>query len=150
MNTHYETRRENFLISTDKSLLQIAVIHGFLSSSYWASTRAKETTECAIANSLCFGVYDGTKQIGFARVVTDYAVFAYLGDVFIVPEYQGQGLSKWLMEVMLSHPELQGLRRWSLATKDAHGLYAQFGFTAPVFPERWMERPAKDAYVKTQ
>jgi GNAT superfamily N-acetyltransferase len=142
----YAASRSPFFISTDKNLLQISVIHGFLSSSYWAANRMQSTTETAIQNSLCFGVYEGEKQIGFARVINDYAVFAYLGDVFILPEYQKRGLSKWLMEVVLAHPDLQGLRRWSLATKDAHGLYAQYGFTSPMFPDRWMERPAKDAY----
>jgi len=142
----YTALRLSYSISTDKSLLQIAVIHGFLSTSYWAANRLQSTTETAIQNSLCFGVYEGEKQIGFARVVSDFAVFAYLGDVFILPEYQKRGLSKWLMEVVLAHPDLQGIQRWILATKDAHGLYVKYGFAAPIFPDRWMERPAKDAY----
>ncbi len=100
----------------------------------------------AIENSLCFGLYIEDKQIGFARVVSDFSTFAYLGDVFVLTEYRGKGLSKWLMKVMISHPELEGLRRWVLATKDAHGLYSQFGFHGLKFPERWMELPAPNAY----
>jgi GNAT superfamily N-acetyltransferase len=91
-------------------------------------------------------MYDGDRQIGFARVVSDLATFAYVGDVFVLKEFRGQGLSKWLMETIVEHPDLQGLRRWLLATKDAHGLYAQYGFAPLRFPERWMERTAPDAY----
>lgn len=135
------------LISTDKALLDVTVIHDFLvNESYWAQTRTIEQTRTAIENSICFGVYDGEKQIGFARVVSDKATFAYVGDVFILEEYRGCGLSKRLMKEMVSHPELQGLRRWVLATKDAHGLYEQFDFAGLKFPERWMERTAPDAY----
>ncbi len=97
-------------------------------------------------NSICFGVYCGEQQIGFARVVSDQATFAYVGDVFVLEEFRGRGLSKWLMEAIISHPDLQGLRRWVLATRDAHGLYEKFGFHELKFPERWMERPAPDAY----
>ncbi len=136
-----------FEINDDRSRLQIDVIHTFLSEkSYWAKSRTIEQTKTAIENSICFGVYHGTLQIGFARVVSDHATFAYLGDVFIVEEFRGRGLSKWLMETILAHPKLQNLRRWILATRDAHGLYSQFGFTELKFPERWMELPAPDAY----
>lgn len=136
-----------FTISTDKNLLQIEAIQKFLTEeSYWASNRTREQTETAIKNSLPFGVYKGENQIGFARVVTDYATFAYLGDVYILEEYRGQGLSKWLMQVICDHPELQGFRRWVLATKDAHKLYEKYGFHELVHPERWMEKPAPDAY----
>ncbi|CAN5280842.1 hypothetical protein BH20ACI2_BH20ACI2_01560 [soil metagenome] len=100
----------------------------------------------AIDNSICFGLYKIDEQIGFARVVTDHATFAYLGDVFILTEYRGRGLSKWLLEVIVSHPELQGLRRWVLATRDAHELYRKYGFGELKFPERWMEKAASDAY----
>jgi len=103
-------------------------------------------TKTAIENSICFGVYQGEEQVGFARVVTDKATFAYVGDVFVLKEFRGYGIGKMLMEAMLADPELQGLRRWVLATKDAHGLYEQFGFSELRFPERWMELPAKDAY----
>ncbi|HUR97510.1 MAG TPA: GNAT family N-acetyltransferase [Pyrinomonadaceae bacterium] len=138
---------ENFEISTDKTRLSIDAIHKFLvEESYWAATRTPQQTRTAIENSLCFGVYlDGT-QIGFARVVSDFATFAYVGDVFVLAEFRGRGLSKRLMESIVAHPELQGLRRWLLATRDAHGLYEQFEFSALKFPERWMERTAPDAY----
>ena len=119
----------------------------FLSEiSYWAKDRTFDQTKTAIENSICFGVYDSERQIGFARVVTDRSTFAYLGDVFILEEFRGRGLGKWLMETIISHPELQGLRRWVLATRDAHGLYEQFGFSRLKFPDRWMELPAPDAY----
>ena len=134
-------------ISTDKQRLDIEMIHRFLvEESYWAKTRTFEQTKTAIENSLCFGVYDEGQQVGFARVVSDRATFAYLGDVFILDAYRGRGLSKQLMETIVAHPELQGLRRWLLATKDAHGLYEQFDFASLKFPERWMERTAPDAY----
>lgn len=144
----YQTwQRDKFEISTDKSRLQIDVIQRFLSEeSYWAQNRTFEQTQTAIDNSVCFGVYDADKQIGFARVISDFATFAYIGDVFVLSEYRGQGISKWLMETMLGHPDLQGLRRWILATKDAHGLYSQYGFHGLKFPERWMELPAPNAY----
>jgi len=136
-----------FVIDTDTSKLQIDAIQVFLENeSYWARTRTREQTEAAIANSICFGLYHRGRQIGFARVVSDQATFAYLGDVYVIDEYRGRGLSKWLMETIIAHPELQGLRRWVLATRDAHGLYAKYGFKSLVFPERWMERAAEDAY----
>ena len=136
-----------FTISTDKTLLQIDAVHKFLTEeSYWAKERTREQTMTAIENSLCFGVYHEGKQIGFARVVSDFATFAYIGDVYITKEFRGKGLSKKLMETMLAHPDLQGLRRWLLATKDAHTLYAQFGFHGLNYPERWMEKPAPNAY----
>lgn len=142
-----EWKNGEFTISTDRNLLRIDAIHKFLSEeSYWAKTRTKVQTETAIKNSLPFGVYKGENQIGFARVVTDFATFAYLGDVYILEEFRGNGLSKWLMETISAHPELQGFRRWILATKDAHTLYEKFGFHALVHPERWMEKPAPDAY----
>jgi GNAT superfamily N-acetyltransferase len=136
-----------FVISTDKALLQPEEIQKFLSEeSYWAKSRTFEQTLRAIENSVCFGLYTQERQIGFARVVTDQATFAYIGDVYVLPEFRGQGLSKWLMETIVAHPDLQGLRRWLLATRDAHGLYAQYDFTALKFPERWMERTAPNAY----
>jgi len=142
-----EWHHDEFVISTDKARLQLDVIHRYLSEeSYWAQGRSIEATRKAVENSICFGVYQADKQAGFARVITDMATFAYLGDVFILPQYQKKGLSKRLMEAILAHPELQNLRRWILATKDAHGLYAQYDFTPLKFPERWMERPAPWAY----
>ncbi len=147
MKQNYKWQNGEFTISTDLNRLQIDAIHKFLSEkSYWAKERTHEQTERAIENSLPFGVYKNENQIGFARVVTDYATFAYLGDVYILEEFRGKGLSKWLMETVLSHPDLQGFRRWILATADAHGLYEQFGFSALKFPERWMEKSAPNAY----
>lgn len=143
----FETRRESYLVSTDKSLLDLALIHKFLSTeSYWAQSRTLEQTVRAVENSLCFGLYHDGVLIGFARAVSDFATFAYIGDVFVVEEFRGRGLSKWLMKSIIAHPDLQGLRRWILATRDAHGLYEQIGFASLRFPERWMERTAPDAY----
>jgi GNAT superfamily N-acetyltransferase len=142
-----EVKREEFEISTERSRLQIDRIHAFLTDeSYWAQTRTREQTETAIEHSICFGLFHNELQIGFARVVSDRATFAYLGDVYVDKEFRGRGLSKWMMEVIVSHPELQELRRWLLATLDAHGLYEQFGFAQLRFPERWMEKTAPDAY----
>jgi GNAT superfamily N-acetyltransferase len=136
-----EWRRGEFTISTDNKLLDTLLIHDFISNqSYWAQGRKMETVQRALQNSLNFGLYKDTEQIGFARVVTDYCTFAWLADVFILNEYRGRGLSKWLMEVILEQPALGDVRRWVLATKDAHGLYRQFGFTPMRQPERWMER----------
>ena len=142
-----EITKGEFTISTDKSRLQFDVIYRFLiEESYWSQGRTREQTERAIEHSLCFGVYQGDRQIGFARVVSDFATFAYLGDVFVLAEFRGRGLSKWLMETIVEYPDLQGLRRWILATRDAHGLYEQYGFAPLRFPERWMEKTAPDAY----
>ncbi len=142
-----EWTQGDYTISTDRNRLNIEAVHHYLAEeSYWAKERTKEQTETAIKNSLPFGVYSGENQIGFARVVTDFATFAYLGDVYILEGFRGQGLSKRLMEVIINHPELQGFRRWILATKDAHKLYERFGFSALKFPERWMEKAAPNAY----
>ena len=135
-------QRGEYTISTDQSLLDIDLIHDFISNrSYWGTGRAREVVRRSIENSLAFGVYHNDRQVGFARIVTDYATFAWVADVFVVPEHRGRGLSKWLMEVIIGHPKLQGFRRWVLATKDAQGLYEQFGFIKLLRPERWMERP---------
>lgn len=132
--------QKGFSISNDKNLLDIPLIYNFLDQdSYWARGIPVEVLQKAIANSMCFGVYKHIDQIGFARVITDNATFAYLCDVFILNNYRGLGLSKWLIQTIVNHPELQGLRRWSLATADAHGLYKQFGFTTITKPERFME-----------
>lgn len=135
----FEARKNNFIISTDHSHLDIDAICDFLTRAYWAKGRPRERTERALENSLVFGLYDGDKQIGLARVVTDYAVFAYLCDVFIHEDYRTHGLGKWLMETVHSHPDLQGLRRWTLATRDAHELYRQFGWDSLANTENWME-----------
>jgi GNAT superfamily N-acetyltransferase len=137
-----EWQRGKYTISTDNNRLDIHTIHDFVANqSYWARGRSIETMQRALDNSLNFGLYKQNLQIGFARVVTDYATFAWIADVFVLPDYRGRGFSKWLMEVILSHPELQAFRRWVLATKDAHTLYARFGFIPLHRPERWMERP---------
>jgi GNAT superfamily N-acetyltransferase len=141
-----EWRKGEYLISTDKRLLDLSVIQGFLTTSYWAEGIPIETVEKSIEHSLNFGVYKAGEQIGFARVITDYATYAYIGDVFILEDYRGQGLSKWLMQVIADYPELQGLRRWSLLTRDAHGLYRQTGFIEPQNPERYMEKTDPDVY----
>ncbi len=139
--------RDEFAIDDERSRLQFDVIQRFLAEdSYWARNRTPEQTQTAINNSICFGVYHGEQLVGFARVVSDRATFAYVGDVFIIDEYRGRGLSKWLMEVIVAYPELQGLRRWVLATRDAHGLYEKTGFGPLVHPDRWMELTAPDAY----
>lgn len=135
----YELHRGEFRISTDNARLQLEAIVGFLARAYWAQGRARTVIERSIEQSLCFGLYDGDRQIGFARVVTDCATFAYLCDVFVDERYRGQGLGKWLMAAVMDHPDLQGLRRWILATRDAHGLYRQFGWTELRDPGRWME-----------
>ncbi len=134
--------RGDYLISTDRSRLDVALIHDYISNqSYWGQGRTLEVVQRALDNSLNFGLYDKTAQVGFARVVTDYSTFAWVADVFVLAEHRGRGLSKWLMEVMLAHSQLQGFRRWVLATKDAQALYARFGFIPLHRPERWMERP---------
>jgi GNAT superfamily N-acetyltransferase len=134
--------RGEYTISTDRSRLDLNLIHNYLSNeSYWATGRARDVVERAIQNSLPFGIYQATAQVGFARIVTDYATFAWVADVFVLPAHRGRGLSKWLMEVIIAHPQLQGFRRWVLSTRDAHGLYERFGFIPLHRPERWMERP---------
>lgn len=136
-----EWRRGDYTISTDPARLDIAVIHQYLSTaSYWAVGRPLHVVRRSIENSLNFGVYKGTAQIGFARLVTDYATFAWLADVFVLPEFRGQGIGKWMIGVIVEHPRVQGLRRWILGTRDAHGLYAQYGFMPLHAPERFMER----------
>src|SRR6266568_7971215 len=144
----HEWRRDPYLISTDKARLDITVIHGFLTRAYWSEGITLASVSKAIDNSLNFGLYKGDEQIGFARVVTDYTSFAYIADVFVLELYRGLGLSVWLMESVVAHPELQGLRLWTLRTKDAHGLYRKVGFTASSAPERQMERFFPDVYKK--
>lgn len=137
---------EGYTISTDKKLLDIEVIHGFLSQSYWAQGIPMDIVRRSIEHSMCFGVYFQGKQIGFARVVTDHATFGYLADVFILPEHRGKGLSKSLMKEIFDHPQLQGLRRFCLGTRDAHKLYEQFGFYVIKKPELWMEIKHENIY----
>jgi len=163
-----ERRCGEFLISTDPALLDLNLIHGFLTNCYWAKGISLELVARSIQHSLCFGIYDestekpprpgarhgasesrkmpGPVQVGFARVVSDFATVAYLGDVFVLESHRGRGLSKRLMECIMQHPALQGLRRWILLTRDAHGLYQQSGFTALAAPERYMEKHSADVY----
>ena len=142
--------KNGFCISTDKSNLDIPAIHHFLSTeAYWSLGIPFETVKKAIDHSLNFGLYHNEQQIGFARIISDFSTIAYLGDVYILPEFRGRGLSKWLMETITSFPELQGLRRWILLTGDAHGLYKQFGWKDISNPERWMELHNKDVYKQT-
>lgn len=158
-----EFRRGDFLISTDRASVDLNVVHTFLTNCYWAKGIPREVVARSIEHSLCFGVYDGsgvtprfasgerpaTVQVGFARVVSDFATVAYLGDVFVLESHRGRGLSKWLMECIMQHPALQNLRRWILLTRDSHGLYQQFGFTPVKSPERYMELHRPEVYEKT-
>lgn len=131
--------KKGYTISTDKTLLDFDMIYNYLSQeSYWSKNIPEEKVRTSIQNSLSFGVYKDGRQVGFARVITDKATFAYLADVFIVSGFRGLGLSKWLVQTILAHSELQGMRRWLLATADAHKLYNQFGFLPLTSPERWM------------
>jgi GNAT superfamily N-acetyltransferase len=141
-------QKGDFIITTDKSKLDLKVIHSFLAyESYWSQNIPFEIVKAASENSLNFGLFYKNQQVGYARVVTDYATTAYLGDVFVLKEFRGLGLSKWLMQIIMNHPDLQGLRRWILATKDAHGLYKQFGWKMMAAPERWMEKHNPDVYT---
>jgi len=142
-----ESRRGEFLVSTDLSRLDLDVIHGFLTNCYWAKGIPREIVARSIEHSLCFGIYDGSgAQVGFARVISDFATIAYLGDVFVLESHRGRGLSRWMMECIMQHPRLQGLRRWILLTRDAHRLYEKFGFTPLKAPERYMELHRADIY----
>lgn len=152
-----EVNKNEFVISTDKIKLNLQLIHNYLyNESYWAKNISIATVKKSIDGSCCFGLYVNEninslldKQVGFARVVTDYATFGYLADVFIIEEFRGKGLAIWLMEVIMAHPDLQGLRRWLLATKDAHGLYAKSGFLPLDKPERIMGFKPFEDYPKT-
>lgn len=139
-------KRDDFTISTEKERLDRGAIHEFLSNSYWAKGIPRELVDRSIRNSLCFGLYEGDALIGFARVITDKATFGYLSDVFVLESHRGRGLATWFIEVVFSHPDLQNLRRWMLATADAHGLYRKVGFTELAKPERIMEKILPDPY----
>lgn len=138
--------RGRYSISTEPRRLDPAAIHAYLTRSYWAEGISLETVTRSLGGSLCFGLYDGDRQIGLARVVTDGATFGYLCDVYVLEEYQGEGLGKWLMETVMTHPDLQHLRRFVLVTRDAHGLYRRFGFEPPTRPEIYMEVFRPDSY----
>jgi len=146
-NAIVEHSRAEFLLSTDPARLDLDVIHGFLTNCYWAKGIPREVVARSIEHALCFGVYDGSgAQVGFARVVSDFATVAYVGDVFVLESHRGRGLGNWMMECIMQHPALQSLRRWILLTRDAHGLYSQFGFTPVKSPERYMELHRADVY----
>ena len=138
--------KDDFIITTDKQKIDMAYVHSFLTQSYWAKNIPLSVVQQSINGSLCFAIWHQQKQVGFARVITDEATFAYLADVFIDEHYRGRGLSKWLVQVILEYPSLQGLRRFLLATRDAHGLYSQYGFELLTHPERWMQIHKPDVY----
>ncbi len=143
----YTISKDGFFISTDKSKLDIDAIHSFLSTkAYWSMNIPKQRVQTAIEHSLCFGIYKDAKQLGFARVISDFSTVAYLGDVYILEQYRGIGLSKWLVKTIMEHPDLQGLRRWILLTRDAHELYRRFGWKDIADPSRWMELHNKNVY----
>lgn len=141
-----QTSARNIVVTTDRSSLDLDVIHDFLATSYWARGVPREVLARSMENSLCFGAFDEGRQVGFARVISDRATFAYICDVFALESHRGHGVGKSLMAAIMSHPELQGLRRWALFTRDAHGLYRQFGFGAAGHPERLMEVVDSDPY----
>lgn len=146
-----EFRRGQFAISTDRQRLSLDVVHGFLTNCYWAKGIPREVVARSIEHALCFGIYDGSgAQVGFARVISDLATIAYIGDVFVLETHRGLGLGKWLMQCITRHPALQNLRRWILTTRDAHGLYSQVGFAPLKMPERFMERNQPDVYKTIQ
>jgi GNAT superfamily N-acetyltransferase len=145
----FERRRDHFCISTDPARLDLQAIHTYLSRAYWSEGIPIDTVAKAIEGSLCFGLFDGSRQIGLARVITDKATFAYLCDVYVLEEYRGQGLGKWLMDAVRLHPDLQNLRRFVLVTRDAHGLYEQFGFTTLTQPRLYMEIARPEIYKRT-
>lgn len=137
----------DFVISTDRQRLDMDIVHGYLASSYWASGMPRAVLERGIENSLTFGIYRRDEQVGFARVITDLATYAYLSDVFVLEEHRGQGLSKWLMECILAHPGLQGLRRFALFTRDAQRLYERYGFAPVRSPSTYLERWTPNVYT---
>jgi GNAT superfamily N-acetyltransferase len=141
-----EYRKGEFTISTDRERIDLDVVHGFLTDCYWAKGISREIVARSITNSLCFGLYAERKQVGFARVISDCATYAYIGDVFVLESFRGRGLGKWMMECIMQHPGLQGLRRWSLVTRDGHGLYSEFGFEPLKKPQNYMERHRPDVY----
>lgn len=144
----HEWQQGEFTISTDPARLDLGLVHGFLSESYWAKGIPFETVRRSTEHSLNFGLYRGAEQVGYARVVSDRATVAYVGDVFVLDAWRGHGLSVWLMRTVVAHPELQELRRWILLTRDAHTLYEKIGFTALAAPGRWMERWTPDLYAR--
>ena len=143
---HHEWQRDDCLVTTDPARVDLDFVHGFLTASYWAAGITRETVHRSIEHAIPFTLFVSGAPAGFARVVSDRATVAYVGDVFVLPEFRGRKLSVWLMECVMAHSELQGLRRWILLTRDAHGLYAKFGFNSLHAPERWMERWDREVY----
>ena len=143
-----EWSRDGFTISTDPALIDLDLVHGFLTTSYWAEGIPREVVRRSIEHSFCFGLYHEGRQVGFARVITDRATFAYLGDVFVLETFRGRGLARWMLEIIQAHPELQGFRRWVLLTRDAHALYRDAGWAPLAAPDRYMERWFKGVYAK--
>lgn len=146
MHKIIEAKQDEYLMSTDPVKLDPVAVHAFLTQVYWCEGISLELIKKALKNSLCFGIYHQGKQVGLSRVVTDYATYAYLCDVYVLEAHRGKGLGHWMVECVMTHPELQNLRRFTLATRDAHGIYAAFGFTPPKAPERQMERHDPDVY----
>jgi GNAT superfamily N-acetyltransferase len=143
-----EWQRDGFVVSTDPERLDVEAIHRFLASSYWAAAIPRETVARSLRHSLCFGLYHGSETIGLARVVTDRATFAYLCDVYVLAPWRGRGLARWMMECVMAHPDLQGLRRFNLVTRDAHRLYRPFGFVPPADPGAYLERRDPEVYKR--
>jgi GNAT superfamily N-acetyltransferase len=144
-----ESVRGEYTVSTDRSRIDVRAVHAFLSQSYWSPGVPEAVVRRAIAGAICFGIYHGGDQVGFARVITDEATYAYLSDVYVLESHRGRGLAKWMMSVIIAHPSLQGLRRFSLSTRDAHTLYKQFGFEIVGNPERQMEIMRRDIYLRS-
>lgn len=144
-----ESVRGDYTISTDRGRIDVPAVHAFLSQTYWSPGIPESVVRRAIAGAICFGIYHGGAQVGFARVITDEATYAYLSDVYVLEAHRGRGLATWMMEVIMSHPALQGLRRFALSTRDAHALYAQFGFQVVANPERQMEIMRRDIYRRS-
>jgi len=134
-----DTQVPAIVVTTDRSRLDVDTIHGFLTTAYWSAGIPRDVVERAIDNSICFGAFEDARQVGFARVITDRATFGYVSDVFVLESHRGRGVGKRLMSAIMSHPELQGLRRWTLFTRDAHALYRHYGFAEGRHPERLME-----------
>ena len=137
--TYPDLTNGSYSVTADRGRIDVDAVHAFLTRGFWARGISKDLVAKSIAQSLCFGVFDKDAQVAFARVVTDCATYAYLCDVYVLEDYRGQGLGKWMMEFVMKHPDLQGLRRFQLVTRDAHGLYTRFGFRSPEHPERQME-----------
>lgn len=148
MHKIIEARQDDYQMSTDPAKLDVEAIHAFLTIAHWSPGIPLSMVKTALANSLCFGVYHRGKQVGLSRVVTDYATYAYLCDVYVLEGHRGKGLGHWMVECVMTHPELQNLRRFTLATRDAHGIYAAFGFTGLQTPERMMERHDPGVYQR--